>query len=140
MVDLFRKEAEQLTEGEPNHPSPLDAATEMFLSLGYLMQGRDGMILKHLSNASSIGVQLGLFGVPDDIAQAAFDRMTPEELRAAAYPAWGVFNWTVYDVAKTIPSISWREANRRPQPHASLLSTGGWSLPQASTHNSRPRG
>ncbi|KAL2201605.1 hypothetical protein CC79DRAFT_1281978 [Sarocladium strictum] len=95
VVDLFRKEAEHLTEGNPNSPTPLDAATEMFLSLGYLMQGRDGMILHHLSNASSIGRQLGLFGIPEDVAQAALDRMTPDELRAAAYPAWGVFNWTV---------------------------------------------
>lgn len=69
--------------------------TEMFLSLGSLMQGKDQATLEHLAKASNIGFQLCLFGVPEEIGQAALQRMTPEEVDMAQRPAWGVFNWTV---------------------------------------------
>jgi hypothetical protein len=95
VADLFREEAEDRVEREPDRQRSLDVVTEMFLSLGYLMQGRDAMAMKHLADASKLGAQLGLFGVPDAVAQAAIDRLTPEETQAMAYPAWGAFNWTV---------------------------------------------
>lgn len=94
-VELFRIEAERLSEAETNPYTALNMATEMFLSLGYLMQGKDHASLRHLSKASNIGIQLCLFGVPEGIGQAALNRMTPDEIHATQYPAWGVFNWTV---------------------------------------------
>jgi hypothetical protein len=69
--------------------------TQMFLSLGYLMQGKGHATIGHLSTASRIGKKLGLFGVPEEVGQAIVSRMSTKDKAAAVCPAWGVFNWTV---------------------------------------------
>jgi hypothetical protein len=70
-------------------------AVGMFLSLGYLVQGKDHASIRHLSKASEIGRELALFGVPEEEAKAMMTRMTPQERISAAFPVWGVFNWIV---------------------------------------------
>lgn len=95
LAELFREEAEKLRRASAQAPMALYMATEMFLSLGDLVQGKDDANFRHLSNATLIGVNLCLFGVPEDIAWAALSRATPEEVQANMHPTWGAFNWTV---------------------------------------------
>lgn len=95
LAELFRVEAERLLSVETQAATALSMTTEMFLNLGYIVQGKDHASVRHLSNASKIAIELGLFGVPEEVTQAALELMTEEERRAAAYPTWGVFNWTV---------------------------------------------
>jgi hypothetical protein len=70
-------------------------AAEVFLSLGNLVQGREAMALSHLFNATTIGMNLRLYGVPEDVGWAALSRQTPEEVQDNMYPTWGAFNWIV---------------------------------------------
>ncbi|KAL2202768.1 hypothetical protein CC79DRAFT_1173017 [Sarocladium strictum] len=95
LAGLFREEAEKLRKANGQAPTALQMATEMFLSLGDLAQGKDDSTSGHLSEATLIGVNLCLFGVPEDIAWAALSRATPEEVQANMYPTWGAFNWVV---------------------------------------------
>jgi hypothetical protein len=94
-AELFRIEAERLLDAETEPPTALSLTTEMFLSLGYLVQGKDHASIRHLANASTIAMDLGLFGVPEDTGTAYLELMTEEQRKIAAYPTWGVFNWTV---------------------------------------------
>jgi hypothetical protein len=95
LAELFRKEAEKLRKANGQASTALQMATEMFLSLGDLAQGKDDATSGHLSGATLIGVNLCLFGVPEDIAWAALSRASPEEVQANMYPTWGAFNWVV---------------------------------------------
>jgi hypothetical protein len=95
LAERFREEAENLRKADGQAPTALQMATEMFLSLGDLVQGKDDATFGHVSGATLIGVNLCLFGVPEDIAWAALSRATPTEVQANMYPTWGAFNWIV---------------------------------------------
>ena len=88
-------EAERQLTLELESPQSTTMVAAMFLSLGHLVQGKDHAVIRHLSEAAEIGVQLGLFGVPEATAEAVKARLTPTEAKALAYPSWGVFNWIV---------------------------------------------
>jgi hypothetical protein len=95
MAEPFKREAENWLQLELNTPQSTTMVAAMFLSLGNLAQGRDDAVMRHLSEAADTGVALGLFGVPDAIAQATRNRLTESQAKALAYPSWGVFNWIV---------------------------------------------
>ncbi|KAK0755994.1 hypothetical protein N5P37_011462, partial [Trichoderma harzianum] len=58
-------EAENLWKTEKESDSILNLIAALFLSLGYLGQGRDHAVLLYTSQATEIAVRLGLFGVED---------------------------------------------------------------------------
>lgn len=95
VVDDFRAEAERLMEEEQHSPTRLTMVSAMFLSLGYLAQGKDHALVRHLCSAVEAGMHLGFFGVPPDVADLDPSKMGETEYEATAYSAWGVFNWTV---------------------------------------------
>lgn len=72
------------------------AAAE-FLSLGYLGQGRDHKMLVYLSEATDMGIRLGLFGVERRALPDEDSKLSAEAKGARGYAAWGVFNWITYE-------------------------------------------
>lgn len=94
-ANAFRLEAEEWLEVELDTPKSTTMVAAMFLSLGHLAQGRDHAVMRHLKEAADTGVKLGLFGVPEETAQATRDQLTESQAKALAYPSWGVFNWIV---------------------------------------------
>ncbi|KAL7930095.1 N-terminal fungal transcription regulatory domain-containing protein [Trichoderma chlorosporum] len=92
----FCSEAESLWEEQRNHDSLLNLAAVLFLSLGYLGQGRDHVVLAYLNEASQMAVRMGLFGVIGNHKQQEIDNL-PEPARSAhLYAAWGAFNWITH--------------------------------------------
>ncbi|KPM38786.1 hypothetical protein AK830_g7762 [Neonectria ditissima] len=93
LVNAFAAEAWSLWETERGSPSTLNMAAAMFLSFGYLVQGKDHIVLTTLSVAVRMGIHLGLFGVGEDAAKARTEGMDAQQIKAASHTAWGVFNW-----------------------------------------------
>ncbi|KAL7944147.1 N-terminal fungal transcription regulatory domain-containing protein [Trichoderma barbatum] len=92
----FCSEAESLWEQQRNHDTVLNLAALQFLSLGYLGQGRDHVVLAYVNEASQMAVRMGLFGVGGNHKQQEIDGM-PEPARTAhLYAAWGSFNWITH--------------------------------------------
>lgn len=96
----FCTEAEKLwnVERDNKRDSVLNIAATEFLCLGYLGQGRDHAILKYVTEASEMGVRMGLFGVPDQNDGAGEEvgkpvQVTDQETKGRMHAAWGVFNW-----------------------------------------------
>ena len=92
-ASLFRVAAERLWYTERNNDSILNMATAQFLSLDFIGQGKDHAVLTHRTEASNMGIRLGLFGVHDNVARSSLASLTAEDRSAYAYTAWGVFNW-----------------------------------------------
>ncbi|KAK7421280.1 hypothetical protein QQZ08_009996 [Neonectria magnoliae] len=93
LVNAFCAEAESLWETERTSPSTLNMAAALFLSFGYLVQGKNHVVLAYMSEAIRMGTHLGLFGVDRDVAGARTAKMTAEQAKAASHTTWGVFNW-----------------------------------------------
>ncbi|KAK4082759.1 uncharacterized protein Triagg1_1649 [Trichoderma aggressivum f. europaeum] len=90
----FCTEAESIWKTEKEHDSILNLAAALFLSLGYLGQGRDHAVLSYISQATKMAMRLGLFGVEDNgQAKVKVDKMTAEAASAYLHAAWGSFNW-----------------------------------------------
>lgn len=90
----FCAEAENAWRAERGSDSLLNLAAALFLSLGYLGQGRDHAVLAYTSHAAKMAMRLGLFGVDEQgRAQPSIDKMSTEEASAYQYAAWGAFNW-----------------------------------------------
>lgn len=91
------KEAERLWSAERLHSrdSTLNMAATVFLSLGYLGQGRDHAVLDYLAEVTEMGIRMKLFGVEGDDNKDQTKRGHNDQ-GAATYAAWGVFNWTVW--------------------------------------------
>ncbi|QYS95150.1 Zn(2)-C6 fungal-type domain-containing protein [Trichoderma simmonsii] len=90
----FCTEAESIWKTEREHDAIPNLAAALFLSLGYLGQGRDHAVLSYISQATRMAVRLGLFGVEDDSeAKLKVDEMTAEAASAYLHAAWGSFNW-----------------------------------------------
>lgn len=105
----FCIEAERLLSVERS--LPLDSITSIaavqFICLGYLGQGKDHAILSYVSEASAMGIRMGLFGneeedadndacSSDGVSEELKTReniLPTEEERARMFAAWGVFNW-----------------------------------------------
>lgn len=93
----FCTEAESIWKTEREHDAIPNLAAALFLSLGYLGQGRDHAVLSYISQATKMAVRLGLFGVEDDSkAKLDVDKMTAEAASAYLHAAWGSFNWIRY--------------------------------------------
>ncbi|KAF4508846.1 hypothetical protein G6O67_005177 [Ophiocordyceps sinensis] len=88
-------EAERLWNHErsKNRDSIQTMAAAEFLSLGYLGQGRDHKMLVYLSEATDMGIRLGLFGVERRALPDEDSKLSAEAKGARGYAAWGVFNW-----------------------------------------------
>lgn len=86
LVKAFCTEAETLWETQRMVPSTLDMAAALFLSFGYLVQGKDHNVLAYMPDAVRMGFELGLLGVEQVVAKARTDNMTPEQLKAASIP------------------------------------------------------
>ncbi|XP_044716408.1 fungal zn(2)-Cys(6) binuclear cluster domain-containing protein [Hirsutella rhossiliensis] len=88
-------EAERLwnQERSSNRDSIQTMAAAEFLSLGYLGQGRDHKMLVYLSEATDMGIRLGLFGVKSQPSPDKDSELSAEAQGARGYAAWGVFNW-----------------------------------------------
>ena len=94
----FCTEAERLWAFERSNErdSVMTVAAAEFLCLGYLGQGRDHAILTYVSEASNMGLRMGLFGIEgqDSMKETSWAaEVTDEATRARMYVAWGVFNW-----------------------------------------------
>ncbi|KAH7175468.1 N-terminal fungal transcription regulatory domain-containing protein [Dactylonectria macrodidyma] len=95
LVNAFCAEAEMLWERERAVPSTLNMAAALFLSFGYLVQGRNEDVLAYMPEAVRMGKELGLLGVEHAVAKASAEQMTAEQLKAASHTIWGVFNWNM---------------------------------------------
>ncbi|KAF7554034.1 hypothetical protein G7Z17_g3247 [Cylindrodendrum hubeiense] len=93
LVNAFCTEAETLWETQRIVPSTVNMAAALFLSFGYLVQGKDHNVLAYMPEVVRMGTELGLFGVEQAVAEARMDKMTPQQLKAASHTTWGVFNW-----------------------------------------------
>jgi hypothetical protein len=93
----FCAEAEELWHSQEDVDSILSLAAVQFLSLGYLGQGRDHLVLSYIRDASRMAVRMGLFGVDENNQTlqelATLSTATRE---AYTYAAWGSFNWATY--------------------------------------------
>ncbi|KAJ4863569.1 fungal zn(2)-Cys(6) binuclear cluster domain-containing protein [Trichoderma breve] len=90
----FCAEAESIWKTEREHDAITNLAAALFLSLGYLGQGRDHAVLSYISQATKMAVRLGLFGVENnDKAKLKVDKLATEAASAYLYAAWGSFNW-----------------------------------------------
>ncbi|KAF3060868.1 hypothetical protein CFAM422_010936 [Trichoderma lentiforme] len=90
----FCTEAESIWETEREIDAIPNLAAALFLSLGYLGQGRDHAVLSYISQATKMAMRLGLFGVEDNgKARVKVDKMTAEAASAYLHAAWGSFNW-----------------------------------------------
>ena len=91
----FCAEAEKLWAIERNHghDSIMNIAAAEFLCLGYVGRGRDHAIVMYVSEASDMGVRMGLFGIQGAIEETNISEVIDEAMRARMYAAWGVFNW-----------------------------------------------
>jgi hypothetical protein len=96
LVDQFRHEAIVRYAAESKSDSMLNIAAAIFLSLGCIGRGKDGVVTDYLSEATSMGARMGLFGVGPDFANAKLSQMGYDEVQAACYTAWGVFNSITY--------------------------------------------
>lgn len=94
-TEEFRIEAERLLEIEMIAPNGITMVSAMFMSMGYLAQGKDHATIRHMSQAIRIGRGMSLFGVSKEVGQAAFDKMNHYEKQSVVFPTWGVFNWFV---------------------------------------------
>ncbi|KAL7787130.1 N-terminal fungal transcription regulatory domain-containing protein [Trichoderma ceciliae] len=92
----FCAEAESLWEHQRKNDSVLNLAAAQFLSLAYLGQGRNHVVLAYLNEASHMAVRMGLFGVEADHVQDKISRMPGHERSAQLYAAWGSFNWITH--------------------------------------------
>lgn len=98
LVTSFCTEAERLwlIERRNGRDSIMNAAAAEFLCLGYVGQGRDHAVLTYISEASEMGVRMGLFGVDDNDATSKTLKqagVTDKAKSARRHAAWGVFNW-----------------------------------------------
>ncbi|KAL7941836.1 N-terminal fungal transcription regulatory domain-containing protein [Trichoderma barbatum] len=94
LAATFCTEAESIWRTEKESDSILNMAAALFLSLGYLGQGRDHAVLSYISQATRMAMRLGLFGVEDNGRwKLKVDKMTIEAASAYLYAAWGSFNW-----------------------------------------------
>ncbi|KAH0497710.1 hypothetical protein TgHK011_004996 [Trichoderma gracile] len=90
----FCAEAETIWRTERESDSLLNLASALFLSLGYLGQGRDHAVLLYTSQATKMAIRLGLFGVDEHSgAKPSIDKLPSETASAYLYAAWGSFNW-----------------------------------------------
>ncbi len=109
----FCNEAEHLLaiERSAGRDSITSIAAIELICLGYLGQGKDHAILAYVSEASDMGVRMGLFGIEEGNGDANADgdvdtshpinvkqrtrmhRIPNEAERAQMFAAWGVFNW-----------------------------------------------
>ncbi|KAL7915456.1 N-terminal fungal transcription regulatory domain-containing protein [Trichoderma velutinum] len=90
----FCTEAESIWKTEKEHDAITNLAAALFLSLGYLGQGRDHAVLSYILQATKMAVRLGLFGVQGDSkAKLKVDKLTTEAASGYLYAAWGSFNW-----------------------------------------------
>ncbi|KAF3073981.1 hypothetical protein CFAM422_003482 [Trichoderma lentiforme] len=96
MALRFCTEAESLWERQRGYDSILNLAAVQFLSLGYLGQGRDHVVLAYLNEASQMAVRMGLFGVGANHKQQQIELMPEPARTAQLYAAWGAFNWITH--------------------------------------------
>lgn len=98
LTPLFCQEAELLWNRERSHgnDTAMNLAAAVFLSLGYLGQGRDHAVLMYLAEATEMGTRMSFFGTQ---GQSSTDNLAGLNINVAeageGYTAWGVFNWTV---------------------------------------------
>lgn len=89
----FCAEAEQLWRTQKHTDCILNLIAAQFLSLGYLGQGRDHVVLSYASEASHMAVRMGLFGVQEDNTPLQdISMLSTEPKKAFMYAAWGSFN------------------------------------------------
>lgn len=93
ILPLF-SETQAFWYGERNNDTVLTvAAIEMF-SIGCHLHGKDELGKELLNTGRKMAERLHLFNVPrDHAAVAAFQRMSPEQLRMYAHASWGTYNW-----------------------------------------------
>ena len=92
-VDLFRQEALTRWEEASKHDTVLNMASAVLLSLGCIGQGKDHVVSEYSSQASSMGLRLGLLAVESSVTKEKMNHMDSEELIMASYTAWGCFNY-----------------------------------------------
>ncbi|QYS99728.1 Zn(2)-C6 fungal-type domain-containing protein [Trichoderma simmonsii] len=92
----FCTEAESLWERQRSYDSILNLAAVQFLSLGYLGQGRDHVVLAYLNEASQMAVRMGFFGIGANHKQQQIELMPEPAKTAQLYAAWGSFNWITH--------------------------------------------
>lgn len=108
----FCTEAESIWKTESENDSIPNLIASLFLSLGYLGQGRDHAVLQYISQATKMAVRLGLFGVENNgQAKIKVDKMTAEAASAYLHAAWGSFNWIRY-VHSPNPPLSQAEMDQ----------------------------
>ncbi|PTB75254.1 N-terminal fungal transcription regulatory domain-containing protein [Trichoderma longibrachiatum ATCC 18648] len=92
----FCSEAESILNDERGNDSLLNLVALQFMSLGYLGQGRDTVVLTYLNEASEMAVRMGLFGVAHNQKQEEMSNLSEPERSAHLYAAWGSFNWITH--------------------------------------------
>lgn len=92
----FCSEAESILNDERGNDSLLNLVALQFMSLGYLGQGRDTVVLTYLNEASEMAVRMGLFGVAHNQKQEEMSNLSEPERSAHLYAAWGSFNWITW--------------------------------------------
>ncbi|KAL6861931.1 N-terminal fungal transcription regulatory domain-containing protein [Trichoderma novae-zelandiae] len=92
----FCSEAESLWEVQRSVDSVMNLVAIQLMSLGYLGQGRNHVVLAYLNEASQMAVRMGLFGVAGNHKQEEIGSL-PEPARTAhLYAAWGSFDWITH--------------------------------------------
>ena len=91
----FCAEAEELWTTQQSVDSTLNIVAAHFLSLGYLGQGRDHLVLFYLRQAMHMGTRMGLFNAQNNEGPSLAE--LTEDIRSEyEYAAWGTFNWITY--------------------------------------------
>lgn len=92
-VKQFRREIRALWANSPVKDSIINVQSAVFMSLGWIGQGKNHIVSDYLSTAVAMGTRLGLFGVAAKTAREKIRNLDPDDVVAASYTAWGVFNY-----------------------------------------------
>ncbi|KAK7963000.1 uncharacterized protein PG986_003825 [Apiospora aurea] len=94
-TEPFCNEAERLWAAAEHQDSLLNMVGAQLLSLAFVGQGKDHKVLHFLDAALRMGTRLGLFGVPEEVAQARMQAIPESSEAAISNTAWGLFNWSI---------------------------------------------
>ncbi|KAG8415723.1 hypothetical protein J3459_011850 [Metarhizium acridum] len=92
----FCNEAERHWADQCEVDSLLNIAAALFLSLGYLGQGRDHSVLYYIEAASNMAERMRLFELEVDPATGKIRWLLAHVTSAYQYAAWGTFNWITH--------------------------------------------
>ncbi|KAK7928630.1 hypothetical protein PG985_005628 [Apiospora marii] len=96
LAQSFCVEAEKLWSETKHADTCLNMAGAQLLSLAYMGHGKDHHCLEYLAEAVNMGTRLGLFvNLNDNEKNRQHRSLSMQDLSAASFAAWGVFNWSI---------------------------------------------